>query len=123
MTEQISALIIDTEQQSLELMISYLKESGLAQLSGSFSDIVKGYNAVLELRPSVVIIDISSKTEFAIDIVGKIDLNHKTCKISVPSDNYSADLVVKAMRARASEFLPKPIIKDDFFTAMRKIKD
>src|SRR5574344_2561648 len=123
MTEQISTIIIDTEQQSLALMLSYIKEFGQAQVLGSFSDIVKGYNAVLELRPSVVIIDISAKTELAVDIVSKISQNHKTCKIIVTSDNYSADLVVKAMRAGAREFLPKPVIKDDLFTTLKKIQD
>src|SRR5574344_553834 len=123
MTEQISTIIIDTEQQSLALMLSYIKEFGQAQVLGSFSDIVKGYNAVLELRPSIVIIDISVKTELALDIVSKISANHKTCKIIVTSDNYSADLVVKAMRAGAREFLPKPIIKDDLFSSLYKIKD
>src|SRR5574344_1836143 len=123
MTEQISTIIIDTEQQSLALMLSYIKEFGQAQVLGSFSDIVKGYNAVLELRPSVVIIDISAKTELAVDIVSKISQNHKTCKIIVTSDNYSADLMVKEMRAGAREFLPKPIIKDDLFSSLYKIKD
>src|SRR5574344_283420 len=123
MTEQISTVLIDSQQQSIDILTAYLNESNIVQIMDSVTDIVKGYNSVLELRPSIVIIDISVKTELALDIVSKISANHKTCKIIVTSDNYSADLVVKAMRAGAREFLPKPIIKDDLFSSLYKIKD
>lgn len=123
MTEQISTVLIDSQQQSIDILTAYLNESNIVQIMGSVTDIVKGYNSVLELRPSIVIIDISVKTELALDIVSKISANHKMCKIIVTSDNYSADLVVKAMRAGAREFLPKPIIKDDLFSSLYKIKD
>src|SRR5574344_2270367 len=101
MTEKISTILIDTQQQSLDLLKAYLSELDFLQVNGSFSDIVKGYNTVLEERPAIVIIDISEKTELALDIVNKISINHKMCKIIVTSDNYSADLVVKSMRSGA----------------------
>jgi pilus assembly protein CpaE len=120
---QINTILIDAESQSLELLNSYLKDSESIQVVGEFSDFVSGYNAVLEQRPAIVIIDISQKTDLAIDIITKISMNHKTCKIIVTSANYSADLVVKAMRAGAREFLPKPLIKTDLLAAISKIKD
>ncbi|MBP7212207.1 response regulator transcription factor, partial [bacterium] len=120
MINQIPTLIIDTEQQSLELLFSFLKKTDITQVIGSYSDLVNGYNAVLELRPSIVIVDISQKTDLAIDIVSKIAVNHKTCKIIVTSDDYSADLVVKAMRAGAREFLSKPIIEAELNASLEK---
>lgn len=123
MINQIPTLIIDTEQQSLELLFSFLKKTDITQVIGSYSDLVNGYNAVLELRPSIVIVDISQKTDLAIDIVSKIAVNHKTCKIIVTSDDYSADLVVKAMRAGAREFLSKPIIESELNASLEKMRD
>lgn len=123
MTTQIQTIIIDTEPQSLELLKLYLNELNYIQLTGEFEDIVAGYNAILEHRPSIVIIDISSKCELALDIISKISHNHKTCKIIVTSSNYSTDTIIKAMRAGAREFLPKPFIKDDFINAVNKIKE
>lgn len=123
MINQIPTLIIDTEQQSLELLFSFLKKTDITQVIGSYSDLVNGYNAVLELRPSIVIVDISQKTDLAIDIVSKIAVNHKTCKIIVTSDDYSADLVVKAMRAGAREFLSKPIIEAELNASLEKMRD
>lgn len=123
MTNQIPTVIIDTEAQSIELLKLYLDELGYIQVTGEFSDIINGYNFILENRPSIVIIDISHKTELALDIIGKISANHKTCKIVVTSSSYSTETIIKAMRAGAREFLPKPLIKDDFVTAMNKIKE
>jgi len=123
MTNQIPTVIIDTEAQSIELIKLYLNELGYIQVTGEFSDIIGGYNAILEHRPSIVIIDISHKTELALDIISKISTNHKTCKIVVTSSGYSTETIIKAMRAGAREFLPKPLIKDDFVTAVNKIKE
>lgn len=123
MTTQIPTVIIDTEVQSIELLKLYLKELDYIQLAGEFEDIVAGYNAILENRPSIVIIDISHKTELALDIINKISTNHKTCKIIVTSSGYSTETIIKAMRAGAREFLPKPLIKDDFVTALNKLKE
>lgn len=123
MTNQIPTVIIDTEAQSTELLKLYLNELGYVQVTGEFSDIITGYNFILENRPSIVIIDISHKIELALDIISKISNNHKTCKIIVTSSSYSTETIIKAMRAGAREFLPKPLIKDDFVTALNKIKE
>lgn len=122
MTNQIPTVIIDTEAQSRELLKLYLKEPDGIQVTGEFDDIVAGYNAILEERPSIVIIDISHKTELALDIINKISTNHKTCKIAVTCSAYSTETIIKAMRAGAREFLPKPLIKEDFVIALNKIK-
>lgn len=123
MTNQIPTVIIDTETQSIELLKLYLKELDYIQVTGDFEDFVSGYNFILENRPSIVIIDVSHKTELALDIINKISVNHKTCKIIVTSAGYSTETIIKAMRAGAREFLPKPLIKDDFITALSKIKE
>lgn len=123
MTNQIPTVIIDTESQSIELIKLYLNEMENIQVIGEFTDIVEGYNAILEERPAIVIIDISKKTELALDIINKISINHKTCKIAVTSANYSTDTIIKAMRVGAREFLPKPFIKDDFIGAVNKLKE
>lgn len=123
MTNQISTVIIDTDSQSIELLKLYIKDLDYIQVTGEFVDIVSAYNTILETRPSIVIVDISHKVQLALDIITKISVNHKTCKIVVTSANYSTDTIIKAMRAGAREFLPKPIIKDDLINSLAKLKD
>lgn len=123
MTTQIPTVIIDTEEQSIELLKLYLSELDYIQVTGEFTDIMVGFNDILESRPSIVIIDISHKIELALDIINKISNSHKTCKIVVTSSNYSTDAIIKAMRAGAREFLPKPLIKEDLNAALDKLKE
>lgn len=123
MTNQIPTVIIDTEAQSIDILKSYLDELDYIQISGEFCDIITGYNAVLETRPSIVVIDISVKTDLALDIVNKISTNHKMCKIIVTSTNYSTDILIKAMRAGAREFLQKPFIQNDIVSSFNKLKE
>lgn len=123
MTNQISTVIIDTQEQSIELLTLYLKELDFIHVTDVFDNIVTGYNAIMETRPALVIIDISSKTELAFEIITKLSANHKTCKIIVTSSNYTPEIIIKAMRAGAREFLPKPIIKEDLIIALNKVKE
>lgn len=123
MTAQIPTVIIDTEEQSIELLKLYLSELDYIQVTGEFTDIMVGYSNILESRPSIVIIDISHKIELALDIINKISNSHKTCRIVVTSSNYSTDTIIKAMRAGAREFLPKPLIKEDLNAALNKLKE
>lgn len=123
MTNQIPTIIIDTEVQSVEVLKLYLNDLTYINVVDEFDDIVEGYNAVLETRPPIVFIDISKKTELALDIIAKIAASHKTCKIIVTSSVYSTDTIIRAMRAGAREFLPKPIIKEDLLNSLNKLKD
>lgn len=123
MINHIQTVIIDTEPQSIEVLKMYLNELDFIQITETFTDFINGYNYILEMRPSIVIIDISNKPELALDFINKISTNHKTCKIIVTSSNYSTDTIIKAMRAGAREFLPKPIIKDELFISFNKIKE
>lgn len=121
MTNQISTVIIETDEQPLILLKSYLGEISDINVVGEYTNIVEGYNEILEKRPSVVIVDISQKTDLALDIINKISVNHKTCKIVVLSTNNSPEIIIKAMRVGAREFLSKPLIKEEFKAALGKI--
>jgi pilus assembly protein CpaE len=123
MTNQIPVIIIDSEQQSIDLIKLYLKELDYINIAGEFTDMLTGYNAILENRPAIIIFDISQKSDLALDIINKISINHKTCKILITSSDYSTDMVIKAMRAGAREFIPKPVIKNDFIAAINKFKE
>lgn len=123
MTNKIPVVILDSDEQSAEVINLYLNELEYLQVDAIYTDFVNGYNSILETRPSLVFIDISDKVEFALDIVSKISTNHKSCKIVVTSSNYTSELIIKAMRAGAREFLPKPIIKNDLLAAVDKLKE
>lgn len=123
MTDKISIVIADTEVQSIEVIKSYLKNLDNIQLKGEFGDYAVAYEAVCEALPTIVIIDISKKPDEGIDLISKISAKNLPCKILVTSSSYPADTIVKIMRHGASEFLPKPIIKEALLKAIKKLNE
>ena len=69
---------------------------------------------------SIFIVDLSEKEEETISLIEKISAQCKDCKIIALADNPTVDLIIRIMRAGAREFLPVPIIKNEFFEAVRK---
>ena len=113
--------VLDSNDNSRDIIKSYLSEYVQDDKIKAFSDYNK---AVEELRTieddKIVLVDISE----SIDIVEKIRLY--TSKVVVLSMDYSTNSIVKALRAGAKEFLPKPVIKEDLkrvITALYSLDD
>lgn len=70
---------------------------------------------------SVLIADLSSDKEIKIDFIAKLSAQNPNCNIIALCDNPSVNLIVEAMRAGAKEFLPVPIIKNEFIDCINKI--
>lgn len=119
----IETVIIDPEETSRELLKSYLEEVPQVRVTEEFNEFVEGYNHILEHRPNVVIIDISNKTDLAIEIINKIATMHKSAKIIVTSYEINTDVIIKSMRAGAREFIAKPVIKKEFIDAITKMRE
>lgn len=123
MTDKISIVIADTEVQSIEVLKSYLKGFENVQIKGEFADYSVAYEAVCEALPTIVIVDISKKPDAGLELISKLRAKNITSKILVTSSQYSADTIVKVMRHGASEFLSKPIIKEQLIQAINKLNE
>ncbi len=111
--ENCSAIyILDTNQNSREILKSYLEDFGLNCEIKLYADYQYG---IQEIKNSesvpVVFVDISNSSSASDKIIDEIKLF--TSKIVITSTDYSTDNIVKAMRLGAKDFLPKPILKDD----------
>lgn len=111
--EKSSAIyVFDSNDNSREILKSYLEELGLDLDIKLFKDYKSGVEEIknLDFAP-IVFIDIFENTKIVSETLDKIKLY--TSKIVITSLDYSTDAIVKAMRTGAKEFLPKPIIKED----------
>lgn len=70
---------------------------------------------------SVLIVDLSDNKSEKIQLISKVGANISGCKILALSDNPSVNLIVEVMRSGAREFLPLPLIKNEFSDSMNKI--
>lgn len=117
----VTVIVIDKDDNSRNLVKKNFERAG-CKVINDFSNIMTGYNGIIDSKPDIAFIDISINYEEALDIVEKISINHRSCIIFVSSMESNADLVIKSMRAGAREFITKPVQQQDFDIALKKSK-
>ena len=123
MAIKIDTVIIDSEETSRELIANYLETVDDVNIIQQFKDILAAQDYIIENRPPLVIVDITKKTNISLDVISKLTTLVKNIKIIVLSYETESDIVIKALRAGAREFLVKPLIEKDFIAAVQKMKD
>lgn len=123
MAIKIDTVIIDSETTSRDLMATYLENIEDINIMQQFNDILVAQDYIIENRPPLVIVDITKKTSISLDIISKLTNAVKNIKIIVLSYDIDSNIVIKALRAGAREFLIKPLIEKDFIQAVEKMKD
>lgn len=117
-----SIIILDKNQNSREIINSYLTEFGFGDNVLLFDDYKAGMEEVKKLNCDVIVImDISEKGKE----VQEAAENFKLCtsKIIITSTNYSTNTIIKALRMGAKEFLPKPVLKDDLLRVVTRLSN
>lgn len=120
---KIDTVIIDSENNSIDLIANYLEEVEDIDIIQRFDDILVAQEFIIENKIQLVIVDITQKTNMALDIISKLTTSLKNIKIIVLSYSLDSTIVIKALRAGAREFLIKPLIEHDFIEAVKKMKD
>ncbi len=121
MKQTIPTIIVAEHDSTSELIKLYFDEFDGFSFLANTSNFTKAYNGVKELNNSLVIVDISEYPEQALNFISKITTEFSNCKVVALSDKPNVDLVIRAMRVGAADFLPLPLIKKDFFEVLEKL--
>ena len=114
--------ILDSNESSRAILESYLKEINPEFEIKSYGDFSVAVEDIKKTEKSMLVfVDISDCNDFIENIVEQIKLH--TGKIVITSNNYSTDIIIKAMRMGAKEFLPKPVLKDDLDRVVENLYD
>lgn len=107
-----SLFVLDTNQNSIEIIKSYLSEFGYADNVNFYTDYNLAIEQIKELEGNpIIFVDITNYNKKLISILETLKLY--STRIIITSADYSTNTIVNAMRLGAREFLPKPILKDD----------
>ncbi|MBQ4113906.1 AAA family ATPase, partial [bacterium] len=104
-------IILESNINSQKIIKSYLEELNYNGTIELFSDYAKGVEAIKTHNNPIVFMNISVNDENSDEIISSVKL--LTSKIVITSTDYSTNMIIKAMRLGAKEFLPKPILKED----------
>jgi len=121
---QLSALIIDRDPESLEIVAGYLKEMDIDQILKA-SDLKSGDSMLSRYRPTValfVIVEMKlSDKGNILAFVESVKKKYPNTAVFITCDQKDSDLILDAMRAGADDYLLKPINKMELARAIEKV--
>lgn len=106
-----TVFVLDKNENSREIIKSFIENLDFVSEVKLYGDYNKGYEDIKLAENPLVILDISEDFAGLDEIAGKLKL--VTSKIIITSINYSTNTIIKALRLRAKEFLPKPVLRED----------
>ena len=121
MQNNLSVIVLDKNENSREVIKGYLQDIGFISDVKLFDDYSKGYEELKAAEDNcIVLMDISSEED---QNVRNIAENIKLCtpRLVISSSDYSTNTIIKALRAGAKEFLPKPILKEDLIRVLSQM--
>ncbi len=120
----LSALIIDRETESMEIIAGYLKEMDIEQILKA-SDLKTGDSMLSRYRPTValfVIVEmkLSDKASILAFVAG-VKKKYPLTAVFITCDQKDSDIILEAMRAGADDYLLRPINKKELARAIEKV--
>ena len=120
----LSALIIDRDPVSMEVIAGYLKEINIEQVLKA-SDLKSGDSMLSRHRPTlalfvIVEMKLSDKGNILTFVEG-VKKKYPLTSVFITCDQKDSDLILEAMRAGADDYLLKPVNKIELARAIEKL--
>lgn len=122
MGENLNIIIIDEDENSKNIIKSYLSSDEEINICGEFSDYESGLDAVSKTGKCVLFIDISRDFDRAVSHIKTIKDKYKDVFVAALSNKTSTETIIRVMRAGAKEFVTKPIAQTEFLETIADIK-
>lgn len=120
--DKISTVIISDEISTKEVLKLFVSEFDNLETIDDFNNYSDIFNILASSKgKSLLIVDLSTNKIKNLDFILQVTKECKNCKVLALSDNPSVELIIEVMRAGAKEFVPVPIIKNEFFEAIKKL--
>ena len=122
MMQKISALILSDEYSTNEVLKLFVSEFDNINLIDcpAQPDLILATLTEMQNK-SIFLVDLSNNKQEKLDLILKVSQQCPNCKVLALSDNPTVDLIIRIMRAGAKEFVPIPILKNEFFDSLNKI--
>jgi pilus assembly protein CpaE len=118
--DEVGVLIVDGDERSRSSIKSHLAGIPTAAVLGEAPDVQAGLKLVKQLKPALVIMQLHP-VEDALSATEKIKTEHPQVTVYLTGSDPGADVILRAMRAGASEFLSRPVSGADLGAAMKKM--
>ena len=122
MAQSISVVIIDSDIDSINTMVKYMKSmDSKVIVEGTATTFENGFELVHKKRPMVVIMEVTEDVNLSLERISQILSRFSQVSIFATSLDKSSDTILKVMRAGATEYLPRPVTEADLTYALQKV--
>lgn len=119
-TTEVKILIVDDSEFSRSIVKAMLSEEGI-EIIGEADCAESALNKIAEKKPSIVITDIVMPEISGIELTEQITNNFDDISVIVISSLSQEHVILEAIAAGASDFIAKPIQKQQLIDSILKI--
>ncbi|MGQ9576921.1 MAG: response regulator [Thermoguttaceae bacterium] len=123
MSNVLRLAIVDPNDSARESLKGILLGMEMIWLEAECSRYEFFADVVAQTNPDIGLVGIDRDPAKALDLVAKLAEQSPDCAILVVSSSNDADLILKAMRAGAKEFLTQPVRIEDLLGALGRISE
>ena len=122
----LSAIIISPDEEFRDHIRDLLEASDQVEIRAELNNFYSAldswiFDEIRSMEPDIIVVDLTPDKEQGILTIEKIAEISKHSHIFVSGDNTDADMILRAMRSGAKEFLSKPVDSNNLHTAIERI--
>jgi pilus assembly protein CpaE len=122
MAENVTVVVIDADDASRGITKSLLTDISWVSIAGEGNDPSQALDLVRQIRPEVVVLNLSAPVDKLLRLSEKILQNLPNTTLFVTSSDKNPETIIRAMRSGAREFLPQPLDSEELKAAFRKLR-
>lgn len=115
--------IVDPDDRARDALKATLLGMDMIWLEAESSRYEFFTDIVAQTNPDIGLIGLDGDPDKALNLVAELSASCPDCSILVVSSSTDGNLILRAMRAGAKEFLPQPIRLEDLLGALERISD
>ncbi len=120
MSSKFTAVVIDTDDGSRSSLITQLRSMPGVSVEKDAGDLQLGMKLARQVRPSLLVLEAKPLDE-ALAAAERFHLENPATAIFITSTDTQPNTILRAMRAGAKEYLPRPVPNAEFGAAVDRL--
>ena len=116
----IKTVIVSDNENTIKLINLLIEEHGNFTVQNGISDFSEAVRLIPKNKSSLIFVDLSDYQEQGLNFVAKISSDFPKCKIITILEKPDTNLIIRAMRVGACDFVSTPVIKKHFLNVLNK---
>lgn len=123
MSNVLRLAIVDPDDSKRESLKSMLLGMDMIWLEAECSRYEFFADVVAQTNPDIGLVALDSDADKALELVARLSESSPNCAVLVTSSSHDGQLILRAMRAGAKEFLTQPVKIEDLLAALGRISE